>query len=239
MSRGRAGGIEPSRTPGARRVALLVLLTAGSALAGCGEEAGETARASGERERVDAGPEPLRVEPRSEGLVFRYRAPEGGVATAAEVDAIPREARGEVVVFDPDEPPPPGWDHVADLTSGLPTEARPVEGFELDAGGTRAVGAREPKVELFTRPGCPHCARARKWLRSRDVRWEEHDLSSGAGAKERLRTLARRADVPRSKLRGVPIVFVVDAPRSGRRDEGSVEAMVGFDAKRLEGLLSS
>ncbi len=44
-----------------------------------------------------------------------------------------------------------------------------------------------PDVKIFTKPGCPYCAAARKDLDDRGVRYEELDVtSSGENAKQAL-----------------------------------------------------
>ena len=37
-----------------------------------------------------------------------------------------------------------------------------------------------PDVKIFTKPGCPYCAAARKDLEDRGVRYDELDVTSGA-----------------------------------------------------------
>lgn len=56
-------------------------------------------------------------------------------------------------------------------------------------------------VEVFTRPGCPHCARAAVWLtelesRRPEVRVVRHDIASDPLAASRLDRLARRDGQP-------------------------------------------
>lgn len=64
-----------------------------------------------------------------------------------------------------------------------------------------AVAAPSPVVEVFTRPGCPHCARAAVWLtelesRRPEVRVVRHDIAGDPLAASRLDRLARRDGHP-------------------------------------------
>ena len=65
--------------------------------------------------------EPIEVAATDTEVSYRFVDPETGtVATAVEVDAIPQAARSQVVVYHALRPTPPGWEHVANLSSGLP-----------------------------------------------------------------------------------------------------------------------
>lgn len=79
--------------------------------------------------------------------------------------------------------------------------------------------ATATRIEVFSRPGCPHCAQARHFLdqltRGRtDLQLVEHDVTREPGALERLRALTAEAGI---QAPGVP-TFVVG---------GAV--IVGFD----------
>ncbi|MBI2386906.1 MAG: NrdH-redoxin [Elusimicrobia bacterium] len=68
------------------------------------------------------------------------------------------------------------------------------------AGSVRSAEA-PPAVEAFTRPGCPHCARAAVWLsglesRRPGVRVVRHDIASDPLAAARLVRLSRRDGHP-------------------------------------------
>ncbi len=44
----------------------------------------------------------------------------------------------------------------------------------------------QPKIVMYTRPGCPDVARASYYLRQRGLTWEEIDIEADAGAKQKV-----------------------------------------------------
>ncbi|TNF29012.1 MAG: hypothetical protein EP329_16715 [Deltaproteobacteria bacterium] len=179
-----------------------------------------------------AAPAPLEIAGDRDGVVYRYLDPATGqVATAAALADIPGPARGQVVVFDTNAPPPAGWDMVADLSRGLPTRAEPRESFAF-AVATRdtpvAGAAASPaghQVLLFSSPGCGYCKQARRFLKSNRIPYTELDVEEDPGARRRLAELGKKAGVPPSQLNGTPILFV----------DGQV--VLGWDEHRLRRLL--
>lgn len=82
---------------------------------------------------------------------------------------------------------------------------------------SRRAGRQQPRVRVFTTPTCTWCARVKKYLRQRDVRFREVDVSRDASA---ARDLARRT----GQLT-VPVVEI-----DGR-------TVVGFDKRKIDELL--
>ena len=71
----------------------------------------------------------------------------------------------------------------------------------LALAGTAWAAEAPSVVEVFTRPGCPHCARAAVWLselelRRPSVRVVRHDIAGDPLAASRLDRLARRDGQP-------------------------------------------
>ncbi len=216
---------------------------------GCGGKEGAGAeRASAEGVSGDAAaraPAAVTLEAGAEGLVFRYLDPASGrVLTATSVDAIPEQARAQVVVFDEAHPMPAGWDLVADLRGGLPAQATPRQGFQLDpevaqarvaradnpAGGGVAARRHTPtrgthQVTIFTEPGCGFCRKARRFFRAQRIPFSEYNLETDPSARSKLRELANRAGLSPAALHGVPIIFVDD------------QVVVGFDEAAVRRLL--
>lgn len=96
----------------------------------------------------------------------------------------------------------------------------------LCALGFAAVPARAaepPELEVFTRPGCPHCARAEEFLAALEARGEarvvRRDVSADAQALARLRRLAADSGqppgVPAFHARGRLLVGFRSAAESG------------------------
>lgn len=189
----------------------------------------------------EKGPEAIQVSDSSTGLVYRYLSHDATrVKTAVLLGEIPEAARSQVVVLDPNHPPPAGWDYVMDLTQGLPQKVPATQGFSFvtrrtispkeapkpDDSATTKASAASGHVVLFSTQHCPHCTRARRFLDKHNVGFSEFDLErDGPRAQHTLQALAKAAGADRRKLRGVPIVFV------------GKNVVYGFDQGRLTQLL--
>jgi glutaredoxin len=44
----------------------------------------------------------------------------------------------------------------------------------------------QPKIVMYTRPGCPDVARASFYLRQRGLAWEEHDITEDEDARRQV-----------------------------------------------------
>lgn len=100
---------------------------------------------------------------------------------------------------------------------------------------------RAPALEVYTRPGCSHCERAKVYLRELQTRRPElevivHDIAVDRGARVRLQALADRHDtifaVPAFVVGGRMVVGFDDASTTGRMVEqwlddrqGSLDAL--------------
>ncbi len=207
-----------------------LLVAAGLSLAavsGCDKDQGDTAPVA---VQADPAPEAIEVGADTADLIFRYVDPTTGrVASATTVDEVPMEARAQVVVYTNSAPPPPGWDHVADLRE-LPAQTRPQQGFSLKtvrkkAAPTAGASPDPRRVVMFVRNGCGFCRKADKWLTAKKIPFDTMNLDHDPKAAKRLSALAKNAGLPRSRLNGVPIIFVGD------------NAIIGFDKSRLAKLL--
>jgi glutaredoxin len=62
------------------------------------------------------------------------------------------------------------------------------------------------KVTLYVVPDCPLCARARAWLRSRDIEYHERDVANDFGALRAMHKLTKQRLVPVFEARGRALV---------------------------------
>jgi glutaredoxin len=52
------------------------------------------------------------------------------------------------------------------------------------------------KVTLYVVPDCPLCARARAWLKSHDIEYDERDVANDFGALRAMHRLTKQRFVP-------------------------------------------
>jgi glutaredoxin 3 len=84
-----------------------------------------------------------------------------------------------------------------------------------------------PTIEIYTQPGCPYCARAKRLLQDKGVAFDEINAPYG--------TEAREASIDRSGGRtSVPQVFV-----DGRHLGGCDDLLALDRAGKLDGLLAA
>ena len=59
------------------------------------------------------------------------------------------------------------------------------------------------KVEIYTKPSCSYCARAKRLLDAKGIAYQEHKLRFGGGARgEMIRRSAGRTTVPQIFING-------------------------------------
>ncbi len=72
------------------------------------------------------------------------------------------------------------------------------------------------RVEIYTKFGCPYCARAKQLLADKGVQYEEYEINSVAGKRDEM--------LERSKGRHtVPQVFIDDRHIGGSDDVADLE----------------
>lgn len=86
---------------------------------------------------------------------------------------------------------------------------------------------RSVRVTLYTTAWCPHCTRARNWLRANDIKFTEHDIEQSASARRERDRVNPRGGVPTADIDGQVLVGF------GEQDWG--RAMASAAQRRLEG----
>ena len=81
----------------------------------------------------------------------------------------------------------------------------------------------EPQVTLYTKFGCPYCARAKRLLDEKGVAYTDHDISMGGAKRDEM--LARAPDA-----RTVPQIFIGDTHVGGSDDLAALEQAGKLDA---------
>ena len=72
-------------------------------------------------------------------------------------------------------------------------------------------------VKIYSTPSCPYCVMAKKYLESRNVKYEEFDVSMDRNAAREM--------INKSGQRGVPVLDI----------EGNI--VIGFDKEKIDSLL--
>ncbi len=78
-------------------------------------------------------------------------------------------------------------------------------------------GRRQPSVVVFSTPACPWCGRVKSYLRQKNIKFKNIDVSKDQAA--------ARDMVRKTRQMGVPVVLI-----------GS-QAIVGFDKAKIDRLL--
>ena len=87
--------------------------------------------------------------------------------------------------------------------------------------------SQTPKVEIYTKWGCPYCVRAKALLDEKGVSYEEHDVTMGGPKRAEMQERAPGAAT-------VPQVFVNDQALGGCDDihaldrAGKLDALLGL-----------
>ena len=108
------------------------------------------------------------------------------------------------------------------------------------AGPRSSEDSTPVRVELFTQPGCPHCAAAKAFLdelgrRGPPFELRERDVVADLGARRELEALCADAaiapcGVPAFRLRGVLVVGFESRDTTGRRLEALVRGSIATEA---------
>lgn len=76
----------------------------------------------------------------------------------------------------------------------------------------------EMKVKVFSTPSCPHCARAKQFLRTHDIEFQDIDVSQDRKAAQEM--------IEKSGQKGVPVIEIGD------------QIVVGFNQGKIAELLN-
>lgn len=77
------------------------------------------------------------------------------------------------------------------------------------------------KIEVYSKEWCPYCAKAKALLRSKQLEYQEIDVTSDAGGEQDM--------VTRSRRRTVPQIFIDDQPIGGYDDLAQLNATGELD----------
>lgn len=78
------------------------------------------------------------------------------------------------------------------------------------------------EVKIFSTPTCPWCVKAKEFLKENKIKFTEVDVAEDEKGREEM--------IEKSGQMGVPVILVV-------KDDGSEEAIVGFDQGKLKTVL--
>ena len=75
----------------------------------------------------------------------------------------------------------------------------------LDEGRPNRVSVNAPTVEIYETNWCGYCKKAKKFFRSRGIKFKSYNIENDAAAARRMMTLTRRKAVPFVVINGHPI----------------------------------
>jgi glutaredoxin-like YruB-family protein len=75
----------------------------------------------------------------------------------------------------------------------------------LDEGRPNRVSVNAPTVEIYETSWCGYCEKAKKFFRSRGVKFKSYNIEKDAAAARRMMTLTNRRAVPFVVINGHPI----------------------------------
>ncbi|MBB3861116.1 glutaredoxin 3 [Novosphingobium hassiacum] len=84
-----------------------------------------------------------------------------------------------------------------------------------------------PKVEIYTKWGCPYCSRAKQLLESKGVSFEEYDITMGGPKRaEMVERAPGAATVPQIFIGGVAVGGSDDL--AALNSQGKLDPMLGL-----------
>ena len=75
----------------------------------------------------------------------------------------------------------------------------------LDKGRPDRVSVNAPTVEIYETNWCGYCEKAKKFFRSRGIKFKSYNIEKDAAAARRMMTLTKRRAVPFVVINGHPI----------------------------------
>lgn len=195
---------------------------------------GDDARQAPKRTFQDVDPDGIKAKPGDPDLVYQYYDDECRPHVATDPAKIPEKNKKNVMLMFSGERRkaiPADALVLADLTSlkqGGCYDVKVVNRFSWRPAGMAQPQAESKttslggQVALYTAPGCPHCERARSWLKKNSVPFVEKDVSADPDAAREIATLGRQQGIPDSYLSSVPLLLV----------NGKV--LVGFSADEVK-----
>ena len=75
----------------------------------------------------------------------------------------------------------------------------------LDEGRPNRVSVNAPTVEIYETNWCGYCKKAKKFFRSRGIKFKSYNIEKDAAAARRMMTLTKRRAVPFVVINGQPI----------------------------------
>ena len=81
----------------------------------------------------------------------------------------------------------------------------------------------QPKIDIYTKFGCPYCVRAKRLLSDKGAEFTEHDITLGGPGRDEMRRRAPSAST-------VPQIFIGDTHVGGSDELAQLESAGKLDA---------
>lgn len=76
-------------------------------------------------------------------------------------------------------------------------------------------------VKVYSTPACPYCSALKEYLKSKDIQFEDIDISADDKAREEM--------VEKAQVMSVPVMII--------NEESMTKVVVGFDLKKVNDAL--
>lgn len=220
---------------GTQPISALIALVCAACLSGCPDKATTASKPdAGQAEFAK-----IRITKDAKGLLFTYLLADGSFQTVDSIDAVPEEARGQVIVVDtklsPEKRRSSQVIYVADLTSARDDGTyqyslvsrykferdllrEPTKDGVLPEECKALAQSPEDRVVLYSTSWCGVCKTAAAFMTKEGIPFQEKDVEADPAAQKELACKALKAG---TRLSGVPVL-----------DVGG-DLQLGFDRDRL------
>lgn len=190
------------------------------------ENAGAQTTKQAESSPSSGAPEAILIKLSSPNLLFRYFK-DGTMHIATSVEKVPQDKRHEVYIDNLDISPTArnsvlylqrydlsvleedkayvGTPVLRADVERLIQKARPKPTVKKAPAGPDAKALKTAKVVLYSTSWCGYCRKARKFLQTRKIPFQEKDIEKSPAANKEMKTKAAKAGV---RVGGVPVLDV-------------------------------
>lgn len=95
----------------------------------------------------------------------------------------------------------------------------------LDPSTAQGLAARSVRIIMYTTTWCPHCKRAKTWMRAQNIAYEERDVESSRAYAAELRAINARGSIPTFDIDGEVAIGFEPSRVLAMRDRAAAKKM--------------